>query len=296
VAKMTLDQLITLDAIVKSGSFKAAAEVLNKTQPSISVSVKNLETEYGIKIFSREQYRPILTQEGKIFWERSQKILEDIKKLESLGRELGQGKEALLRIGIDSISPIQLILQILKKFFKDHPETRLDLKFEVLGGTIERLIDGEVDLCLTHVIPSQPNIESIPVTKIKMVPVISTELIGKNKVTKEILQNHTQIVVRDTSRHTPTISYGILNGSKQLTISDSGLKKELVIQGIGWGSLPEELIQEELKAKKLVVINLPEIAPMNLNIALMRDKLKPHGPVASLLWNQIKELARTCCK
>jgi hypothetical protein len=29
---------------------------------------------------------------------------------------------------------------------------------------------------------------------------------------------------------------------------------------------------------------------------LMRDKLKPHGPVASLLWNQIKELARTCCK
>ncbi|MFZ4714610.1 MAG: LysR family transcriptional regulator [Bacteriovoracaceae bacterium] len=291
---MTLEQLITLDAIVKSGSFKAAATVLNKSQPSISVSVKNLENEYGIKIFSRDQYRPVLTYEGKLFLEKGQKILEEMKKLDSLGKELGQGKEALIRIGIDSVSPIGLILHILKKFFKDHPQTRLDLKFEVLGGTIERLIDGDVDLCLTHVMSPLTNIEAEPVTKIKMIPVVSPELIGKNKITKELLQELTQIVVKDTSRHTPTISFGLLSGNKQLTISDGGLKKQLILEGLGWGSLPEEIIGEELKKKKLIAINTQEVTTVNLPISLMRDKHKPHGPVASLLWDQIKELAREC--
>ncbi len=291
---MTIDQLITLDMIVKTGSFKAAAEALNKTQPSVSVSIKNLESEYSIKIFSRDQYRPTLTFEGKLFHEKSLKILEEVRRLDNFGRELGQGKEAIVRIGIDAISPVPLILNILKKFFKDHPETRLDLRFEVLGGTMERLIDGDVDLCLTHVLSPLSNIESIPVTKIKMIPVISSELLNKQKITKELLQNFTQIVVRDTSKHTPTISLGLLSGAKQLTISDGGLKKQLILEGIGWGSLSEETIEQELKSKKLIPINIPETGPTTLHIALLRDKLRPRGPVASLLWTQIKELAKEC--
>ena len=37
---MTYDQILTLDAIVKYGSFKAASEVLHKTQPSLSMAIK----------------------------------------------------------------------------------------------------------------------------------------------------------------------------------------------------------------------------------------------------------------
>lgn len=47
---MTIDQLETLEMIVEKGSFKAAAEALHKTQPSLSVAIKKLEDEFDLKL------------------------------------------------------------------------------------------------------------------------------------------------------------------------------------------------------------------------------------------------------
>lgn len=67
---MTLEQLIVLKAVVQSGSFKAAAEVLHKTQPALSVSIKKLEEELGFELFRRDLYRPILTVQGEYYYQK----------------------------------------------------------------------------------------------------------------------------------------------------------------------------------------------------------------------------------
>ncbi len=51
---MTYDQLITLVNIVSEGSFKAAAEVMHKTQPSLTMAIKKLEEEFGIAVKDEE--------------------------------------------------------------------------------------------------------------------------------------------------------------------------------------------------------------------------------------------------
>lgn len=293
---MTFDQLVTFEMIVKTGSFKAAANALNRTQPSISQAIKNLEEEFSIKLFSRESYRPTLTDEGKIFLTKAQKTLQEMRGLTTFAQELGKGYEPILRIGIDAVSPIPLILEILKKFSKLHPETELSLQFEVLGGTMERLMDGEVDLALTHALTSDSLVESLPVTKIKMIPVISPELVKKNKVTRQFLMGLTQIVVRDSSRHSTPFSFGLMEGAKKMVISDNGLKKELILGGIGWGSLPDTIIEKELKTKKLLAIHLPDIQEKVLDISLLKRTDKPLGPVGKRLWDEIRSLAKTCNK
>lgn len=293
---MTFDQLSTFEMIVKTGSFKAAATALNKTQPSISQAIKNLEDEFSIKLFSRAAYRPTLTDEGKTFLVKAQKTLTEMRALSTFAQELGKGHEPILRVGIDAVSPIPLILEILKKFSKLHPETELSLQFEVLGGTMERLMDGEVDLALTHVLTQDNLVQTIPVTKIKMIPVISPELIKKNKITRELLMGFTQIVVRDSSKHSTPFSFGLMEGARKLVISDNGLKKELILSGIGWGSLPDAIIEKELKNKKLIPIHLPDIQEKVLEISLIKRTDKALGPVAKKLWEEIRTLARTCHK
>ena len=72
---MTFEQILTLEAILQSGSFKSAADKLHKSQPSISMAIKKLEEEFGVLLFSREEYRPQLTAEGKLFFERAIKVL-----------------------------------------------------------------------------------------------------------------------------------------------------------------------------------------------------------------------------
>ena len=74
---MTLDQIRVLSTIVQTGSFRGAAELLHRTQPTLSVAIRNLEREFGFELFDWANYRPVLTTEkqkssrklGK-FWDR----------------------------------------------------------------------------------------------------------------------------------------------------------------------------------------------------------------------------------
>ena len=70
---MTYDQILTLDFIVKYGSFKAAAKEMYKSQPSLSMAIKKLEDEFQFQILSRDNYRPQLTEEGKVFYKKDGK-------------------------------------------------------------------------------------------------------------------------------------------------------------------------------------------------------------------------------
>ncbi len=57
---MTLDQIRVLSTIVQTGSFRGASERLHRTQPTLSVAIRNLEREFGFELFDRANYRPVL--------------------------------------------------------------------------------------------------------------------------------------------------------------------------------------------------------------------------------------------
>ena len=82
---MTLDQIRVLSTIVQTGSFRGAAELLHRTQPTLSVAIKNLEREFGFEVFDRANYRPVLRTEGAKVLSQAQKIFGQVEELKSLG-------------------------------------------------------------------------------------------------------------------------------------------------------------------------------------------------------------------
>jgi DNA-binding transcriptional LysR family regulator len=236
---MTLEQILTIEAIVQKGSFKAAADSLHKSQPSISMAIKKLEEEYQIILFSRDEYRPSLTNEGRIFFEKAKSVLKEFRELEGIAQQMTRGEEVEIRISIDAISPVSLILKFLKQFFNQHPHTKLQLSFEVLNGTLERLVDGEVDFAITPMHGRADwSVDALVLTKTSIIPVMHTSLIKDKKITDSVLRNYNQIILADSSRHTRKMSSGILEGGKSITLSEISFKKEMILQGLGWGGLP----------------------------------------------------------
>jgi DNA-binding transcriptional LysR family regulator len=287
---MTLEQLLTIDAIVKEGSFKAAADSLHKSQPSISMAVKKLEEEYQINLFSRDEYRPSLTADGRIFYDKAKLLIREFRELEALAEQMSKGVESEIRVSIDAVSPVSLVLKFLKDFFSKHPSTRLTLKFEVLSGTIERLIDGDVNIAITPKPQVEYTFDSRSITMTKMITVISTQLIkDEEKVTDVFLRSHNQIILADSARRITKINSGVLAGSKSLTVTDMGFKKELIMQGLGWGGLPYGLVKEELASKKLTRIETALIKDRDIEIFIVRDASKPMGPVMKELWERAEE-------
>lgn len=287
---MTLEQLLTIEAIVVHGSFKAAADFLHKSQPSISMAIKKLEEEHQLILFSRDEYRPSLTNEGRIFFEKAKFVLKEFRELELTARQMSRGEEVELRISIDAISPVSLILQFLKKFFSQHPNTKLQITFEVLHGTLERLIDGEVDFAITPMTGRELHFEMIPLAKTKIIPVMRTDFIKDKKdkkITDSVLRHYNQIILADSSRHSPKISTGVLEGGKSFTLSEISFKKEMIMQGLGWGGLPLEMVKSELTKNILVPIKTTQIKEREMEIFLVHDPKKPMGPVARELWEKM---------
>ncbi|OFZ13830.1 MAG: hypothetical protein A2X86_20120 [Bdellovibrionales bacterium GWA2_49_15] len=288
---MTFEQILTIEAIVQQGSFKAAAGFLHKSQPSISMAIKKLEEEYAIRLFSREEYRPSLTEEGRFFYEKAKAVLKEYRELELLAKQMAKGVEIELRISIDAVSPVSLILKFLKKFFNQHPQTKLQLSFEVLHGTLERLSDGEVDFAVTPIFEKHSDFESALLTTTKMIPVMRSDLMKGKNITDATLREYTQVILSDSSRHSEKISMGVLDGGKNITLSEISFKKEMILQGLGWGSLPYDMIKTELAQKILIPIKTNLIREREIKIYLVHHMKKPMGPVAQMLWKNNNKLA-----
>ena len=78
---MNITELRYLVAIKKWGSVSAAAKQLYAAQPNISKALKNLEGEYGLRIFERSSTGMIPTEQGRRFIEQAARVLEEVDRL-----------------------------------------------------------------------------------------------------------------------------------------------------------------------------------------------------------------------
>ena len=73
---MNIQQLRYVVAIANSGTFREAAEKMYVSQPSLSISVRDLEKELGFKIFRRTSSGTFLTRRGMEFYEKAQELVK----------------------------------------------------------------------------------------------------------------------------------------------------------------------------------------------------------------------------
>src|ERR1700722_12486359 len=95
---ITLQQLQCFDALVREGSFQAAADRLSRTHPTVATAIRNLEDRLGFKLLDRSGYRVTLTERGRAFRARLQDFLEQADGLQLFSRQLAMGEETALRV------------------------------------------------------------------------------------------------------------------------------------------------------------------------------------------------------
>lgn len=79
---MTLAQLKYIIAVAECGTISKAAEKLYISQPSLTTSIKDLESEFGIEIFSRTNKGVILTSDGEEFLGYARQVISQTRLME----------------------------------------------------------------------------------------------------------------------------------------------------------------------------------------------------------------------
>ena len=290
---MKLDQLVALDAIVKQGTFRGAAEYLNKSQSALSHMLKKLEFELNIDLLSREEYRPKLTPAGEVFYRHTVRILRNVQDLNAVVKNLHAHHEAEISLAVTATYPLKPLLKIISDLTHEFPATHIRLLSENMGGAIEKLLDGAIDIAITTLddVPLD-QVEIFPLSSITMCPVAHPDFEpARNKEINSIaeMQTHVQIVVADSSSQSVKKGRGLLPGGLRWTVSDFDTKKNILLSNMGWGGMPEHLIQKELKNGSLVRLSVEGYPPTPVPHFLIRRKDKDIGVVGQSLWSALGE-------
>ncbi|WP_310620320.1 LysR family transcriptional regulator [Flexibacterium corallicola] len=291
---MTHEQLVVLKAIVTQGTFRAAAEHLNKSQSALSHMLKKLEDEVGVELLSRAEYRPKLTPEGEVFYRNATRVLFSMQELKNVANCLSAKQEAEVVVAVDGIYPLSPLLGLVSEMAKSYPATHIRLTRESMGGVIERLYREEADIIITtiHGVAADM-IEALPHASTTMIPVAHRDFEPAKtsylKSTSE-MQNYTQIIVADSSQGDSKQTRGLLPGGLKWTVSDFPTKKEILLKGMGWGGMPDHYVQDELEQGELVALNVEGYPDVHVPLFQMRKRGSSVGIVAQAIWEKLLQI------
>ncbi|MFS4458301.1 LysR family transcriptional regulator [Bdellovibrio sp. HCB2-146] len=280
---MTLDQLQVLQTIVKSGSFRAASQDLHRAQSAVSYAVSTLEDELGFKLFSRDQYRPTLTPQGRAFLKKADDLIAGFSELSETATLLKRGHEPIIRLAVSALWPLPYLVNALKEFTSRYPQTEIKIIQDVLGND-EQLLNEEADLALGHVFNDRSLLVTQELFSVQMIPVCSPKhplAKLKGKVSDEELMKHPQIIMASTGKN-PSRSMGVLNPANVISVQDYQTKKAFLEAGLGWGRLPEHVITSEIKKKELVTAPAKSL---KIPVHIARHSQKDLGPCGKFLWS-----------
>jgi DNA-binding transcriptional LysR family regulator len=257
LSELKLEDLQLFITVADSTSFTVAAEHLQTNTSTLSRRVKRLEEILGARLLERTTRSQHITEAGKLFYQRCQKVLLD---LERISRQINDQQDTLEgRISI--YAPAELFVYLIKELVVDFSQQYPKLRVEFLSGAARpHLLEDNIDIMI-HI--DEPADSSFVARKINIATTsyyASPDYLALNGEPKQPMEmkSHDCIVEVDHDR-TPR-PWGFTDGEATTTIkvpdkfsSDSvELCRVLAEQGQGIAMLPDFLARESLESGRLV--------------------------------------------
>lgn len=268
--------------VAKYESITKAASVLNISQPAISKSIKNLENQLNGQLFKRTRKGVILTEEGKEFYNYISIAIEYINNAEHKFTELINLESGTIKIGINNTLTKLFLLPILEEFHKLYPKIKIKITPGLTTDLLSKLKNGLIDIVIINLNKEnyESDLEIIKCKKIHDTFYVGNslkDLINKNLSIKDI-NNYPLILPAKNSNARKFIDnfakqYGITL-TPDIELASYSLISEFTSIGFGIGFGIKEFIEEEIKNKKLYILNIKEKLPYReIGIALSKKNI-----------------------
>ncbi|AYF90766.1 LysR family transcriptional regulator [Pseudomonas sp. JS3066] len=253
--RFSLDQLQVLVTVAQAGSFSAAARRLGRTQSTVSAAIANLETDLGVELFDRSTRIPALTAAGQKLLLEAEAVLERCLALEGHADSLTVETEPSLTLAIEV--PYNTVMPVLRDFEQVFPYVDLVVRHPVYGDVAGMVQKGEVEMGIAFSQPEYPReLEFQQLGKLIMVHVThpSHPLAQLAQVSFADLHAHRRLAFSAHANKLPSSEY---LRSTQLWQAESYMALlEMVRAGLGWATLPRQLIHRELAVGDLMELDL----------------------------------------
>jgi DNA-binding transcriptional LysR family regulator len=255
---VTLDQARALDALARHGTLQKAAAALHKGHTALLYGLARLEDETGLTLLDRRGYRTKLTPAGERVLEQCRRLLAEERGLATVVDEIKTGFEPWVHVVLDGLLPIEPVLSAVAALRAEGAPTRLKVSVAFLGDVEATFLRDNADL-MASVLPAET-----PGLRATKLPPVRARLVAhrdhplarqRGPLSLEALHPHVLLTVRGSDPRLE-LSTSALERQASVHLADFGSKKAAILQGIGYGWLPEHLLAPELGRKILRALPL----------------------------------------
>lgn len=273
-------KLKTLLAVAEQRNFTKAAQQLALTQPAVSHHIRQLEEEFGVRLFVRGKGGLKLTSEGEIVVQYARRMTALYDRLQ---QDLTRTEKQItkLRIGITHTAESNLTTEALAKCSGESSGFSITILTDTINNLYTMLENYEIDLAIVEGNPGNHVLRSLILDTDYLVCVMSTEnpLSHNAMITLEQLKKERMIL------RLPTSATRILFDSTLRSMNDSpdnynvaievdniATIKDLVRKNLGVSVLPKSACVKELRKKKLIALPIENLSMVReIRIVYNRD-------------------------
>lgn len=288
----SIESLRCFDAAARLLRFRAAAKAVALTPAALGHRIRQLEDDLGVKLFERTTRTVRLTAEGIAVLPFARACLEAAA---SCGRaakgEIGPSPIELV-LGTRHELGISWLTPSLRTIEAAHPGLTLHLYFGSGPDLLLRVRTLEIDCAVTSSRLGDPTLEAIPLHEEHYAFVASPKLLRHKPLRRsEEARAHTLI---DASPEVPLFGYwrdaagggDRLSFARVMKIGTIGAIRSLVLAGEGVAVLPNYLVREDLRTRRLVKV-FPRVTPINDWFRLIYRRDDPRAAVYQALANTL---------
>ncbi|AIX72975.1 MAG: LysR family transcriptional regulator [Mixta calida] len=291
----TLRQLRVFVAVAQHGSFSQAGRAIGLSQSAVSHSIKELETEMGIRLLDRTTREVLLTDAGQQLATRLERLLEELNTTLLDARSFGQQRSGTVRVAASQTISAHLMPQCLAASQLNYPEIKVMLRDRPQQWVVQSVRNAEVDFGIVVGPLATDEFESQPILDEPFLllcrqddPLAQAEAIRWQRLSGRtmVLQDYasgSRVLIDEALRQQRVEAEIVQEIGHPTTLYP------MVEAGIGISILPALALPLPAGRPLTVRRLLPEI---NRTLMLIRRKNRSLTPAAEAIWQEVRQQAR----
>jgi DNA-binding transcriptional LysR family regulator len=137
-------------AVAEELHFGRAAALLNISQPSLSVQIRQLERAVGVELLVRTTRQVELTEAGRVLLDEARGLLSHADRIVEMTRRAGRRSSGSLVVGFQTNAAAELTPEIVSAFTRRFPDVKLEMKSYDLSDPYVGLAGGSTDVAFVR--------------------------------------------------------------------------------------------------------------------------------------------------
>ena len=161
---MEMRQIESFLSLAATLHFGKSSQELHLSQPALSLQIKALEEELGVRLFDRNRQRTLLTEAGAAFRGDAAAAMERLAEAKKRAALTARGKIGVIRLGFISTAGYEIVPRLVRRFRKENPHVEFSLRNVLTEDQIKMLNEGTLDVGFLRIpLEAFPHLEVTPI-------------------------------------------------------------------------------------------------------------------------------------